>query len=192
MKFSSCTCEDQFDFHYAFRFVFFQLRLGSQSTYTYCRSSTFVCTGQRLVCTRVVLSSTLGPAAMKHFAIFPSDTYSRGVFVHLGYTFFQACFSSTRANNQSQLWILRSTQTLLQPIRRRIEKTSTKQKKTIASRLIRTCDTCTDTYILYVYVMVQLDYRSVAACSGYANRDSAYCCVRVHVPGKCILHIGTM
>ena len=33
---------------------------------------------------------------MKHFAILSSDTYSRGVFFHLGYSFFQARFSSTR------------------------------------------------------------------------------------------------
>ena len=55
----------------------------------YCRSinSTFVCTGQRLVRARVVLSSAPGLASIKHFAIFPSDTYSRGVLFHLGYSF---------------------------------------------------------------------------------------------------------
>ena len=36
LKFSSCTCEDQFHFYFAFRFFLIQLRLGSQSTYNYC------------------------------------------------------------------------------------------------------------------------------------------------------------
>ena len=86
-------------FLFCVSFFFFQLRLGSQSTYNYCRNCTFVCTGQRLVRARVVLSSTPGLASRKHFAIFSSNTtYSRGVFFHLGSSFFQACFSSTRAN----------------------------------------------------------------------------------------------
>ena len=60
-----------------FVFSFLQLWLGSQSAYNYCRSSTFVCTGQRLVRARVVLWSIPGLASMKHFAVFSSDTYSR-------------------------------------------------------------------------------------------------------------------
>ena len=38
-----------------------------------CRSIAFVCTGQRLVCARVVLWCTSGVASMKRFAIVPSD-----------------------------------------------------------------------------------------------------------------------
>ena len=85
-------------------FLFFQLRLGSQSIHNYCRSinSTLVCTGQRLVRARVVLWSTPRLARMKHFAIFSSAMYTRDEFFHLGYGihFFQACLSSTttRAN----------------------------------------------------------------------------------------------
>ena len=37
---------------------------------------------------RVVLWSTPGLGPMKHFAFFASDTYSRGVYFHLGYSFF--------------------------------------------------------------------------------------------------------
>ena len=86
-------------------FFFFQLRLGSQSTYNYCRSSTFVYAGQRLVRARVVLWSPPGLASMKHFAIFSSDTceYSRGVFFHLDYSFFVRHMFFF---NQSQPWIL--------------------------------------------------------------------------------------
>ena len=40
------------------------------------------------MCARAVLWSTPGLASMKHFAIFFSDTYSRGVFFNLGYSFF--------------------------------------------------------------------------------------------------------
>ena len=116
---------------------FFQLRLGSQSTYSYCRSSTFVCTGQRLVRARVVLWSTPGLASMKHFAIFSSNAYSRGVFFYLGYYFFQACFSSTRANpgfcDANKLYFYPSTGGL------ETKNKKTKQKKTTAARLIRTC-----------------------------------------------------
>ena len=35
---------------------------------------------------------------MLRFAIFPSDTYRRGVFLSILFIFFQACFPSTRAN----------------------------------------------------------------------------------------------
>ena len=62
-----------------------------------------------------------------------------------------------------------------------------KQTKTTA-RLTYTCDTCAHTYLLDVYIIIQLQhYSTVAACSGYTSRGSAYCCaytrVHVHVPG---------
>ena len=69
-----------------------------------------------------------------------------------------------------------------------------KQTKTTA-RLTHTCDTCAHTYILDVYIMIQLQhYSSVAACCGYTSRDSVFCCVyvrmHVHVPGThYIIHI---
>ena len=62
-----------------------------------------------------------------------------------------------------------------------------KQTKTTA-RLTHTCDTCAHTYVLDVYIMIQLQHCStVAACRGYTSRDSVDCCayarMRVHVPG---------
>ena len=79
---------------------FFQLRLGSQSTYNYSRNSRFVCTGQRLVRARVVLWSTGNPvlASMKHFASFPSDLVAAYFFIYRVFSFFQVFYSSTRAN----------------------------------------------------------------------------------------------
>ena len=138
---------------------FLQLRLCSQSTENYCRRSTFVCTGQRLVHARVVLWSTPGLASMKHFAVFSSDTtYSRGVFFHLGYSFF---FRHVSLQPEPTLDFMKQTKFIL-PIRRRIKnkKQKPKQKNATAARLIRTCDTCAHTYILYVYIMIQLQHYS--------------------------------
>ena len=146
LEFSSCTCEDMF--HFCFRFVFFfQLRLGSQSTYSYCRSSTFVCTGQRVVRARVVLWSTPGLASMKHFAFFSSDAYSRGLFFHLGYSFFSGMFFF----NQSQPWILWSKPTLFLPLRRRIKKKKKKKEKKKRQQHVWYVRAHTYSYILDVY-----------------------------------------
>ena len=60
----------------------------------WCPSSTFVCTGQGLVCAHVVLWCTSGLVSMKKFSIFPSDTvlaYFSSICVHflLGHVFLQ-------------------------------------------------------------------------------------------------------
>ena len=57
-----------------------------------CRSSTFVCTGQRLVCARVVLWCTSGLAPMKHFATVPSDMVVAYFFIYLCSVFLRQVF----------------------------------------------------------------------------------------------------
>ena len=55
-----------------------------------CRSSTFVCIGQRLVRARVVLWSTGTPgfSSMKHFASFPSGLVEAYFFIYRVFSFF--------------------------------------------------------------------------------------------------------
>ena len=101
-----------------------------------CRCRTCHCTGQTRACSRCVvvyLWSCFNEAFCK---IVPSDIVVAYFFIYLYvFSFFQACFSSTRVNPG---WIC------------------IKQTKTRA-RLIRTCDTCAHTYSykLYVYIMIQ-------------------------------------
>ena len=65
------------------------------------RSSTFVCTEQRLVRVRVVLWFTYGLAPMKHSAIVSLRIYcSRGIFFNLCSVFLRHVFLQ-----QSQPWI---------------------------------------------------------------------------------------
>ena len=115
LKFSSCMHLWPVSFFFCVSILFFQLRLSSQSTYNMCcRSSTFVCTGQRPVRARVVLWSTPGLASMKHLAIFPSDTNCRGVFSIL-LIFFRHVFLQPEPTQDFM-----NKQTVFLPIRRRI------------------------------------------------------------------------
>ena len=116
-----------------FCFFFPQLRLGSQSTYNmYCRSSTFVCVGQRLVRARVVLSSILGLVSIKLSEILPSDTYSLGAFFYPGYSFF---FRHLFLRPELTLDLMKQT---LFSTTRRSKKLKTKTRKN---------DTTSDTYV---------------------------------------------
>ena len=134
---------------------------------------------------------------MKHFAISSSDTYSRGVLFHLGYSFF---FRHVFLQPEPNLDFMKQTNLFLR-IRRRIknknQKNETKRKRQQHVWYVRAH---TYSYILYVHYDTTATLRSVAACSGYTrNRDSVlYCCVRVHftlvhVPGtyNTILYIAT-
>ena len=127
------------------------------------RSSTFVCPGQRLVRARVVLWSTPGPASMKHFAIFPPDTYSRGAFFHLGYSFF---FRHVFLQPEPTLDFMKQTNVIFTHPPEDYKQKQNKNKNKTTARLIRTCDTCAHTYVHDVFIMIhQQHYSSVAACS---------------------------
>ena len=76
---------------------------------------------------RVVLCSTSGLASMKHFSIVPSD-----ILVVAAYFFQTVFFRHVFLQPESTLDLYET-------------------KKTTA-RLIRTRDTCTSIYILYVYI----------------------------------------
>ena len=98
----------------------------------YCRSSTFVCVGQRLVRARVVLSSILGLVSIKLSEILPSDTYSLGAFFYTGYSFF---FRHLFLRPELTLDLMKQT---LFSTTRRSKKLKTKTRKN---------DTTSDTYV---------------------------------------------
>ena len=58
--------------------IIVELQIGTAAC---CRSSTFVCTGQRLVRARVMLWCTSGLASMKQFALVPSDIVTAYFFI---------------------------------------------------------------------------------------------------------------
>ena len=62
--------------------------------------------------------------------------------------------------DQSQPWIYEANKLYFYPSAGGLK---TKNKKTTTARLIRTCDTCSHTYsyILYVYIMIELQHYAV-------------------------------